>query len=284
MKDDNPPFAQVLKQANAIYREGDPLGALKQLQPAIESDFLDAILLASRIYWSLRQYEMARQVLSSSPSHASKLVIRQTLWIFGTHFQLPLRGKKVTLYRRSRKDAAFVKTCWSNKEFMMNFHRFAQKIDDDDALMALLDAEANANLLNSSALHWTINDAKGNKLGFTSLVDFSLPHRRAELVVGLTDPKPGFALEATLLTMDFAFRLINVNKLCSAIYGGNESAIAATAHLGFVKEGVLRQHILDQNSQTFIDVHLSSMLANDYFSNANLSKLADRLIGRHIVN
>lgn len=284
MIDHTTQLSHLLKQANTFLRNGNALGALEQLKPAIEADLLDAILLASRIHWSLRQHEMARRVLSSSLSHATKPIVKQTLWMFGEHFRLPLCGKKVTLYRRGRADASFVKTCWGDKAFMLRFHRLAKKIETDEALLALLDAEENANLLISNSLHWTINDARGNKLGFTSLVDFSAPHRRAELVVGLIDPKPGFALEATLLTMDFAFRQLNLNKLCSVIYDENELAIASTAHLGFVKEGILQQHIFDPDSKNYIDLHLSSMLANDYFNNAKLRKLANRLIVRQPVN
>ncbi|MEY3807228.1 MAG: hypothetical protein RI893_204 [Pseudomonadota bacterium] len=272
-------LVQLLTQANTSYRSGNALGALEQLKPAIEADALDGLLLASRIYWSLRQHEMARQVLASSPAHATKPVIQQTLWLLSSHFQLPLSGKNVTLERRGRADAFFVKTCWSDSEFMLKFHRFAKKIGSDQELIALLDAEENANLLTSSALHWTINDTKGNKLGFISLVDFSLPFRRAELIIGLIDPKPGFALEASLLIIDFAFRLLKLNKLCSVIYQDNQIAIAATAHLGFVKEGVLREHIFDQDSKSFVDLHLSSLLANEYFNNAKLSKFSKRLIG-----
>lgn len=273
-------LTRLLKQATTSFRNGNALAALEQLKPAIEADLLDAILLASRIHWSLRQHEMARQVLSSSRTHANKPVVKQALWMLGEHFRLPLRGKRVTLYRRGRADASFVKACWRDKSFMSRFHRLAKRIDTDEALVALLDAEENANLLIGNSLHWTIHDATGNKLGFTSLVDFSIPHRRAELVVGLIDPKPGLALEATLLTMDFAFRRLNLHKLCSVIYDKNEQAIASTAHLGFAKEGVLRQHIFDPDAKSFIDLHLSSMVADDYFNNAKLRKLNNRLIGR----
>lgn len=268
-----------IKQANSLFRRGNAQEALAALRPALDADALDAILLAGRIHWAMRQHVLARAVLESSRSHAGHPLVKQALWAYDERLRSPMLSKRLELKRRGREDAAFVRRCWDNAEFMSRFHRMARRIGNDADLIGVLEAEANANLLTSNSLHWTIHDKTGGKLGFTSLVEYSAPHRRAELMVGLLDPKPGYALEATLLTMDVAFQLLRLNKLCSVIYGGNEKALASTLHLGFSREGVQREQVFDPGTGTFLDLHLAGMLAREYFESARLRKLFDRLIG-----
>jgi len=270
----------LINQANTFFRNGKGLEALTLLRPSVDDDQLDAVLLTSNIYWSLGQHSSARKILASSPAHHLKPVIKNRLWFLGEQFYTPLKGRKTILARRGPGDAEFVKKCWSNNDFMLRFHRFAQRIESDDALKSVLAGEFNANLLTSNALHWTVSDLHGRKLGFTSLVDFSVQNRRAELIVGVIDPAYGIALESTLLTMDFAFRILKLNKLCTVIYDQNDLAIKSTAHLGFISEGVIRQHIRDPLTGHFLDLHNSSMLAGEYFSNGQLEKIRARL-ARH---
>jgi RimJ/RimL family protein N-acetyltransferase len=154
---------------------------------------------------------------------------------------------------------------------MMRFHRFARSINNDDVLMRVLLSESNATLLTSTALHWTIMDGLGQSIGFISLVDYSADNKRAELVVGLPQPRYGLALEACLLLLDFAFGVLKLNKLCSVIYDKNAMAIKSTRHLGFVLEGVQRQHIYDAVDRQFLDIINSSLLATEYLTNPTLN-------------
>jgi RimJ/RimL family protein N-acetyltransferase len=268
-----------IKQANSLYRRGNAQEALAALQPALEADALDAILLAGRIRWSARQHDLARAVLESSRSHAGHPLVKQALWAYDERLRSPMLSRRLVLKRRGREDAAFVRRCWDDAEFMSRFHRMARKLGSDADLNAVLETEANASLLTSNSLHWTVHDRKGDKLGFTSLVEYSAAHRRAELMVGLLDPRPGHALEATLLTMDVAFRRLELNKLCSVIYSGNDKALSSTLHLGFSKEGVQREQVFDPGAGAFLDLHLAGMLAREYFESDRLRKLFDRLIG-----
>ena len=203
-------------------------------------------------------------------------------WAYSEAFTKPLAGRRLTLVRRSPADLPLVRAAWADRPFMERFHRMAPPLPADDAALAqVLEREAQASLLDAKNLHWTIMRADGQRVGMVSFVEVALRHRRAEFVVGVRDETPGLALEASLVALEFAFAVMRLHKVCSAVYGENDYALRSTVHLGFRREGTLRDQLFDPSSGQWVSLHLSALFKDDFHSAAN-QRLAQRLLKRSL--
>jgi RimJ/RimL family protein N-acetyltransferase len=110
------------------------------------------------------------------------------------------------------------------------------------------------------------------------LVDISLTHRRAEVLIGIVPEAPlGLSAAAMLMLFQFYYRAMGFNKLYSQVYSDNPHSLKSTLHLGFTVEGVLREHVRDPRTGKFIDLSQTSLLAKEAFSEKN-EKLMRRLL------
>lgn len=246
----------------------------------------DELIARARRLWERGHPREARELLraSSDPDHSGASRLGFTRWAMSEAFSAPLLGRRVRLERRSPEHLAFVRSAWGDRAFMERFHRFARALPaTDPALERLLSGEARATLLDSRHVHWTIVGlGDGRPLGMASLVEISLPHRRAEFIVGVRDAAPGAALESTLLALEWAFRTMRLQKVTAAVYGSNDYALSSARHLGFQVEGRLRRHLKDPLTGEYVDLSLLGLLAGEFHSPAN-RRLARRLLGRDLL-
>lgn len=92
---------------------------------------------------------------------------------------------QAALAQRQDLHLALLRRCWNDAAFMARFHRLAAPLPaSDEALRELLQREHWAIPEESGALHWTV-ELQGLVVGFLSVVEWSLPHRRAEYLAGL---------------------------------------------------------------------------------------------------
>lgn len=155
---------------------------------------------------------------------------------------------------------------------MHEFHRLAPPLPTSDLeLAAALEREFTSPIERCPAAHWVVRSPTGTPFGLLSLTDVSLQHRRAEVLLGVL-PEAPFAIVTTamLLLFQFFFRVVRFNKLYSLVFTDNSHSLKSTLHLGFRQEGLLAQHILDPDSQTFVDLIQTGLLAQDAFSPGNL--------------
>lgn len=105
------------------------------------------------------------------------------------------------------------------------------------------------------------------QLGFIALYDIDYTHRKAEFAI-MIDPKQqgkGYAIPATKLAMDYAFRTLNLNKLYLIVDKENEIAMKVYEKVGFQKEAVLKDEYFVNGSYHSI-VYMSCFQAN-YLTN-----------------
>jgi RimJ/RimL family protein N-acetyltransferase len=74
----------------------------------------------------------------------------------------------------------------------------------------------------------------------------------------------GFGSEATQLVLDFAFNRLNLHRVYLQTSPNFEAAISLYEHLGFVKEGVLREHYYINGEYT--DKVIYSLLRKEYIA------------------
>lgn len=249
----------------------------------MRSDLSDpaTVLSAARTLWLEDHRDEAlslvARALKAQPAASS---LRLASFAYGRAFQQPIKGRRLDLIRRGAQDAAFLRKAWSDRAFMDNFHRQASALPQDDGqLVALLERERRATLLDARNLHWTMVTPTGDRIGMASLVEIALQHGRAELVVGAPGQQLGAALEATLLLLEFAFGAMRLHKVSSVVYGENRHALRSTLHLGFTPEGVLRDHMRDPATGQFVALHLSALFRPQFLSETN-QRLAQRVLRR----
>ncbi|WP_378186092.1 GNAT family N-acetyltransferase [Aquimarina sp. W85] len=103
-------------------------------------------------------------------------------------------------------------------------------------------------------------------IGMSFLKDINLIHRTAEFAIFIGDEKyigKGYAKEATLRTIDFAFQQLNLNRLFLFVQNNNSRAIELYLKCGFVNEGVLRESVFKNGK--YFDKHIMAILKTEYY-------------------
>ena len=100
----------------------------------------------------------------------------------------------------------------------------------------------------SGRLAWTVTSREdGSVLGDTTLFRFNHLDRHCWFAITLGPPErlgKGLGTETTILVTRFAFRQLGMEKVCLAVFEGNERAIAAYRKAGYEVEATLRRHHL----------------------------------------
>jgi len=205
--------------------------------------------------------------------------LAELAWQHEPFWWQPLVGPRVTLRRRGPDDLALVRRCWADAGFMARFNRMAAALPDgDDALRAMLQREQSTIVGEATALHWTIV-ADGAPVGFVSVVDITLGHRRAEYLIGIhgDEVSPWVGPEASHLALDFLARQVHIERLTAYFYPENEAAIRVAQKLGFVLEGTMRGY-LRRSDGTRADLVVAGLLLDDAYFERH-ARMRRKLLG-----
>jgi RimJ/RimL family protein N-acetyltransferase len=88
--------------------------------------------------------------------------------------------------------------------------------------------------------------AEDTLVGFVELGEVLWTHRNSWLAIGIGDPQQrghGYGTEAMRLTLDFAFRELNLHRVQLTVFSYNTTAIALYERLGFQREGAYREFL-----------------------------------------
>lgn len=102
-------------------------------------------------------------------------------------------------------------------------------------------------------------------LGLVALYDIHSIHRKAEFAIMLDPSKQGngYALPATISTVNYAFRTLNLHKLYLIVDEQNERAIHVYEKAGFKQEAVLKEEYFIDGS--YHNVVYMSILKEDFW-------------------
>ena len=125
------------------------------------------------------------------------------------------------------------------------------------------DAWFAAALADQRRKYWIIElDGKG--IGLINLNDIDLKNRKAEWAFYVGDAGhrgKGVGSECESFILDYAFNVLGLNKLTCAVLEFNEGVCRLHERHGFVREGILRQHICRDDG--FHNVVVYGMLNSD---------------------
>ncbi len=215
------------------------------------------------------------QLVHERPADA---VLRRLAWEHEAFWWEPVRGLRTRLQRRGPDDAELARTCWADVDFMRRFNRMAVQLPTDDAeLRAVLQREQAAIISESQALHWTV-ERGGRTLGFVSVVNITMKHRRAEFLIGLHgDRNPWAGPEASHLALGFLAKHVGIERLTAHFYTDNAGAFTAAMKLGFEVEGTLKAYLRGADGRRFDLVVAGLILDPAFFERTE--KLRRRLLG-----
>ena len=122
---------------------------------------------------------------------------------------------------------------------------------------------------NEKAINFAIVDKETKQtVGHTALVHPDWVSRMMTFYIVLLDKSTwgkGFGSEATQLVVDYAFNMLNLNRVQLHVNSENEAAKAVYKKIGFQYEGNLRQAMYKNNR--YYDFWLMSILSEEYFKN-----------------
>lgn len=120
-----------------------------------------------------------------------------------------------------------------------------------------------ANYLNDANDHMFMIETKDNvSIGTMALYHVDFSSKKAEygraLIAAEGYQGKGYAREALLLILDYAFTTLHLNRIYLEVFSDNLSAIKLYEKCGFTNEGLLKEHFYD--GSTFRDVLIMGIL------------------------
>ncbi len=101
--------------------------------------------------------------------------------------------------------------------------------------------------------------------GLVELVEIDYIHRRAEfqIIIAPNFQGRGYALSATRIAINYAFRVLNLHKVYLVVDQHNLVAVHIYEKCGFVREGILREEFFSNGK--YIDAYRMGIIQTDYF-------------------
>lgn len=238
-----------------------------------------------------RRYDDATKALATAmQQHPDDLRIRNRYWPLDPLWGATLTAQRIRLRPWSSADETFLLLCFNTVEFMQSYHRFAAPARKPEVLRRHL-ANARFPVVNHRAVHWIVEHftSAGDKvkdwqpIGLADLTEINLNHARAELIFGLLDPASrgqAYAITSMVLLLEHAFNRMRLHKLTSVVYGDNTLAQRNTRTLGFIQEGIRREHLRDPQTGAWLDTFENGLLATSYRSDPRIQFHARRLLGQ----
>jgi [ribosomal protein S5]-alanine N-acetyltransferase len=121
------------------------------------------------------------------------------------------------------------------------------------------------NLLDKRGIRWGIKLKENQRIiGTVGLNGLQLKHKRAEIGYELHPYywRMGFSSEAVKEVLRFSFNQLDLYRIGAVVYPENEASVNLLMKLGFMKEGLLRGYI-NQND-TFHDTYVLSLLKPEW--------------------
>jgi len=175
---------------------------------------------------------------------------------------LKLEHEKIKLRALTKEDAK-ISWAWRNNEnirYYFSGHPFLVNPEKEEAWLAKVLCS------DMPITTFGIEELENNSLvGMSFIKDINLLNRTAEFAIFIGDENAagkGYAKEATLKTIDFAFNDLNLHRLSLKVQEENISAVKLYEKCAFKKEGLIRECVYKNGH--YLNLILMSILKSEY--------------------
>ena len=154
-----------------------------------------------------------------------------------------LRGEQVRLAAPTSADLPTITAWWADPDFLRLYNTAPAVPRNEDQLSRRFDFSQTSNEVFLFAIRPLDDESLLGLLEFDG-VDWS--NRTAFVSIGLGRAEHrgrGYGADAMRVGLRFAFHELNLHRVCLTVFSYNAPAIALYERLGFVREGVYREHI-----------------------------------------
>jgi diamine N-acetyltransferase len=163
---------------------------------------------------------------------------------------------KLNLRPLERKDLPFVHDL-DNERHTMAFW-FEEPYESLDELTNLYDKH-----IHDDNERRFVIDVDDQFAGIIELVDINFIHRNTEIQIIIKSNFQGLGLAGLAMSrgVDYAFNILNMHKLYLYVDAENHKALHVYKKLGFIQEGILRQHFFVEG--TYHDSIIMGILSHE---------------------
>jgi RimJ/RimL family protein N-acetyltransferase len=107
---------------------------------------------------------------------------------------------------------------------------------------------------------------EGQLVGYVQLALIDDHERRAAVGIVVGEKRTwgrGIGRTALRILLDYAFTVRNLERVYAEVYGFNQRSLRLMEHVGFQKEGILRQHEIHNGTRQ--DMHFFGMLNTEFY-------------------
>jgi RimJ/RimL family protein N-acetyltransferase len=177
-----------------------------------------------------------------------------------------LRGEKIRLTAIENRDIPTIARWWDDSEFLRNYDTAPAFPKSEDQLSRMISGEQG----DPNGFMFGIRPlAADDMIGLLQLSGIQWPHGTTYISIGIGDSHyrgRGMGQDAMELGLRFAFQELNMHRVFLTVIGYNAEAIALYERLGFVREGVYREHVERDGSR--YDMFLYGLLRREWLEPA----------------
>lgn len=172
-----------------------------------------------------------------------------------------ITGDKIILTKPSKDDMP-VLLKWRNNPIFRQYYREYREINLDDQI----NWYENIMLKDPTWHHFVASpkDDTSRIIGIVCLNHIHFHNRTGEFGITLADDEyrgKGFGKDMLLTIINYGFKELNLNRIWCEVYSNNNS-IHLYKKLGFVSEGILREHVYKNGK--YLDSHILGMLKKEF--------------------
>jgi len=175
-----------------------------------------------------------------------------------------LRGELVRLTAVMPGDLSVITRWWSDSGFLRLYNTSPAAPRNEDQLSRRFDLSQTSHDVYLFAVRLLDEDELIGLLEFDG-IDWA--HRTTFVSIGIGEEGNrgrGYGREAMELGLAFAFNELNLHRVCLTVFSYNEPAIVLYERLGFMREGVYREH-LERDGRRF-EMYLYGLLRHEWRS------------------
>ncbi|ESA33959.1 spermidine n1-acetyltransferase [Leptolyngbya sp. Heron Island J] len=168
--------------------------------------------------------------------------------------------EQLKLRALEKMDLEFVHKLNNNRNIMTYW--FEEPYESFDELEDLYKKHVHDN----TERRFIAEDSDGNSIGLIELLEIDYIHRTSEFAIIISPDYQGkgFARPLIALALDYAFSILNLNKVYLLVAVENEKAIHLYSESGFIEEGRLIQEVFTGGK--YRDVIRMYILQDTFFS------------------